>query len=148
MIIASSSCEITVTMALNTSQRAPAPRRTGFVIFSIVSLLVLGIFLASNARGTVEKHGFAFERNTRAKSSSSSNARAEASGDKYLIGVGKGDITGPTGMQLCLFYSLDHCHHHIWGSILCVMLPKVITASFHIAHRRKFGSYSFKRLPC
>ncbi|KAI1758091.1 Neutral/alkaline nonlysosomal ceramidase [Xylaria castorea] len=82
-------------MALNSQQRTPA-RRAGFVIFSVVSLLVLGIFLASGLQGPVEKHEFEFDRTTRTKSSSSSNARAEAKGDEYLIGVGKGDITGPT----------------------------------------------------
>ncbi|KAH8165841.1 neutral-alkaline non-lysosomal ceramidase [Xylaria polymorpha] len=84
-------------MVLNAPQRTPAPRRAGFVIFSIVSLLVLGIFLASSIQGPVERHEFDFDRSSRTKSSSSSsNARAEAKGDKYLIGVGKGDITGPT----------------------------------------------------
>ncbi|KAI1429789.1 Neutral/alkaline nonlysosomal ceramidase [Xylaria sp. FL1777] len=87
-------------MASKTPQRGPAPRRIGVVAFSIVSLLILGIFLASNLQGPPERHGFDFERAERTKSSSSSssssNARAEAKGDKYLIGVGKGDITGPT----------------------------------------------------
>lgn len=86
-------------MALSTPQRTPAPRRAGIIVFSIVSLLVLSLFLASNVKGPVERHGFDFERAERTKSSSS-NARAEAKGDKYLIGVGKGDITGPTGMHL------------------------------------------------
>jgi len=82
-------------MALNSSQSPSARRRTGLVFFSIVSLLVLGVFLASNIEGTAERHDFDFERTSRAKLSSSSNPRAEAKGDKYLIGVGKGDITGP-----------------------------------------------------
>ncbi|KAI0870277.1 Neutral/alkaline nonlysosomal ceramidase [Hypoxylon argillaceum] len=83
-------------MALNSSQRTPAPRRAGLVVFSIVSLLVLGIFLVSNVNGPVQRHEFDFDRAARKTSSSSSNPRAEAKGDKYLIGVGKGDITGPT----------------------------------------------------
>ncbi|KAI8955442.1 Neutral/alkaline nonlysosomal ceramidase [Xylaria longipes] len=82
-------------MKSNSTQRTLAPRRAGFVVFSIVSLLVLGIFLASNIKGPVERHEFDFDRTTWTKQSSS-NARAEAKGDKYLIGVGKGDITGPT----------------------------------------------------
>ncbi|KAI1132803.1 Neutral/alkaline nonlysosomal ceramidase [Nemania abortiva] len=82
-------------MAPNSAQRTPA-RRAGFIVLSIVSLLVLGIFLASSVTGPVERHEFDFERTARKKSSSSANARAEVKGDKYLIGVGKGDITGPT----------------------------------------------------
>ncbi|KAI1190826.1 neutral/alkaline non-lysosomal ceramidase [Nemania serpens] len=82
-------------MALNSPPRTPARRRSGFVMFSIASLLVLGILLASDVLGLAKGNGFAFERAIRTKPSSS-NARAEAKGDKYLIGVGKGDITGPT----------------------------------------------------
>ncbi|KAI8631066.1 neutral/alkaline non-lysosomal ceramidase [Xylariaceae sp. FL1651] len=86
-------------MSMKSPQRAPPPRRTGFVLFSVVSLLVLSIFLVSNLNGPVKRHDFKFERTMREKSSSSSSTRAEAKGDKYLIGVGKGDITGPTGTQ-------------------------------------------------
>lgn len=86
-------------MALNSPSRTPARRRAGLVILSIVSLLVLGILLLSNVLGLVEGNGVAFERAIGTKLSSS-NVRAAAKGDKYLIGVGKGDITGPTGMQL------------------------------------------------
>ncbi|KAI1369790.1 Neutral/alkaline nonlysosomal ceramidase [Xylaria arbuscula] len=82
-------------MALNTPQRSSAPRRTCFSILSIVSLVVLGIFLASNLNGPAKKHGADSEWTARAKTSSS-NARAEAKGDTYLIGVGKADITGPS----------------------------------------------------
>jgi len=92
-------------MALNSPQRAAAPRRTGFALFSILSLLILGVFLASNLGGSSEaRHASDFERAAREKASSSSNARAQAKGDKYLIGAGKGDITGPAGMQyaICL----------------------------------------------
>ncbi|KAI1175916.1 Neutral/alkaline nonlysosomal ceramidase [Nemania sp. FL0916] len=76
------------------SQRNPAPRRAGFFIFSIVSLLLFGTFLVSSVNGRAERNGFAFEHTSRAKLAS--DATAEATGDKYLIGVGKGDITGPT----------------------------------------------------
>ncbi|KAK5626458.1 hypothetical protein RRF57_002173 [Xylaria bambusicola] len=88
---------VAVKMAPNI-QRSPAPRRIGVTIFSLVSLLVLGVFLTSNLRGTSKKHTSGSEWTARAKSTSS-NARAEAKGDKYLIGVGKADITGPTDIS-------------------------------------------------
>ncbi|KAI0506039.1 Neutral/alkaline nonlysosomal ceramidase [Xylaria bambusicola] len=81
-------------MAPNT-QRSPAPRRIGVTIFALLSLLVLGIFLTSNLNRPAKKHHSGSEWTARAKATSS-NARAEAKGDKYLIGVGKADITGPT----------------------------------------------------
>lgn len=86
-------------MALNTPQRSLAPRRTGVTILSIVSLLVLGTFLAANLSGPAKKDKADSEWTAHTKSSSS-NARAETKGDKYLIGVGKADITGPSGMYL------------------------------------------------
>ncbi|KAI1822064.1 Neutral/alkaline nonlysosomal ceramidase [Xylaria intraflava] len=79
-------------MAANSPQRVPASRRTGLITFSIVSLLVLGTLLLSNFNGPAERHNFDSERAARVNPS---NTRAAAMGDKYLIGVGKGDITGP-----------------------------------------------------
>ncbi|KAI1815932.1 Neutral/alkaline nonlysosomal ceramidase [Poronia punctata] len=69
-----------------------APRRT---LLSVLSLLVLGIFLASNFGAVDARRTSEFERAARAKASSSSDSRDQAKGDKYLVGVGKGDITGP-----------------------------------------------------
>ncbi|KAI1434779.1 Neutral/alkaline nonlysosomal ceramidase [Xylaria sp. CBS 124048] len=76
-------------MAVDSPRRAPAPARAGIIVFSIVSLLVFGIFIVSNVKGPVERYDYGFER------SAPTNTRATATGDKYLIGVGKGDITGP-----------------------------------------------------
>ncbi|KAI1260210.1 Neutral/alkaline nonlysosomal ceramidase [Xylariaceae sp. FL1019] len=87
-------------MGVNSRDRAPARRRTGFVVFSIVSFLVLGVFFASTLGGSANKQNFGgahkkSSKTTDKDSFSSSNARASATGDKYLIGVGKADITGP-----------------------------------------------------
>ncbi|KAI2633461.1 Neutral/alkaline nonlysosomal ceramidase [Xylaria nigripes] len=76
-------------MAQRSPQRAVAQQRTGLIVFSIVLLLVLGVLLESNIHGLVKRHGGDSDRAGRTK-------RAAAKGDKYLIGVGKGDITGPT----------------------------------------------------
>ncbi|KAI0392288.1 Neutral/alkaline nonlysosomal ceramidase [Xylariaceae sp. FL0594] len=84
-------------MALNSHQRVAAPRRTGLALFSMLSFLVLGALLASNLIGLAEaRRTSEYERIAREQaSSSSSRARAQARGDRYLIGAGKGDITGP-----------------------------------------------------
>ncbi|KAK8069770.1 neutral/alkaline non-lysosomal ceramidase [Apiospora phragmitis] len=74
-------------------QSLGAPRRTVLAFLSIFALLLLGLFAATNFNE-------AGQRSLKAKQAandirSSTEARAKATGDKYLLGVGKADITGP-----------------------------------------------------
>ncbi|KAI1343016.1 Neutral/alkaline nonlysosomal ceramidase [Xylariaceae sp. FL0016] len=76
-----------------------APRRTSFFFFSIVSFLVLGILFVSHVDVPAARRSFDAEHvanvHAGSESESTTKTRAEATGDKYLLGVGKADITGP-----------------------------------------------------
>ncbi|KAI0477832.1 neutral/alkaline non-lysosomal ceramidase [Xylariaceae sp. FL0804] len=81
---------------------APGPRRTGFALLTVVSLLILGLFAVSQLSASpATRRGFEFDHAARAHGESSSSSssdhstRATTTGDKYLLGVGKADITGP-----------------------------------------------------
>lgn len=75
----------------------PLPRRLILVLFSVVSLIVIFVVAITELLPCEDSRqprlrGFEGERRT---SPFLSKARATPSGDKYLIGVGKADITGP-----------------------------------------------------
>lgn len=75
-----------------------APRRSLFVAISAVSLFILALFAASSFNGPVRSSS-AFKLAAEHHGSSSplaSKTRATGTGDKYLLGVGKADITGPS----------------------------------------------------
>ncbi len=78
---------------------APAPKRALFATVSAVSLFILALFaLAQLSSGPSQKQGrFAarFGSPDHADSPFLSKPRATPAGDKYLLGVGKADITGP-----------------------------------------------------
>ncbi|KAI1880744.1 hypothetical protein JX265_000984 [Neoarthrinium moseri] len=89
-------------MAQRYSQQSgpSAPRRTLFALISTISLFVLAVFVASNLNGAPKINSF----RTHAADSGAARqndmpppakTRATATGDKYLLGVGKADITGP-----------------------------------------------------
>ncbi|KAI1388018.1 Neutral/alkaline nonlysosomal ceramidase [Hypoxylon trugodes] len=63
---------------------------------TIFSFFVLGAFIAIKSGAPARPHTFDFRHATsRANTQFESETRAEGKGDKYLIGVGKADITGP-----------------------------------------------------
>ena len=68
-------------------------------MISAVSLLILAIFalaqLSSSSSEAPGRFSRRFEEPDIANNALLSKARAAAAGDKYLIGAGKGDITGP-----------------------------------------------------
>ncbi|KAI1490779.1 ceramidase family protein [Biscogniauxia mediterranea] len=82
-------------MARTLPQSLQAPRRSIFAVFSIVSFFILGVFFVSKPISTAPGRKFDFENVARARSHRMASTRAEATGDKYLLGVGKADITGP-----------------------------------------------------
>ncbi|KAK0628903.1 Neutral/alkaline nonlysosomal ceramidase [Bombardia bombarda] len=76
---------------------APVPRRLMAVIVSVVSFFILAV-LAISQFGSSEhasKLALRIENAERPTHPFLSKARAAATGDKYVIGVGKADITGP-----------------------------------------------------
>ncbi|KAF7530434.1 hypothetical protein G7054_g9610 [Neopestalotiopsis clavispora] len=77
---------------LNGSPRAP--RRSLFVAISAISLFILAVFAASSFNGPVRSKSFKIPENDRHESLLA-KTRATGTGDKYLLGVGKADITGP-----------------------------------------------------
>jgi len=76
---------------------APAPRRALAASISAVSLFVLVLFALAQLSQAPSKSKFVgrFERPEHAENPFLSKPRAAAAGDRYLIGVGKADITGP-----------------------------------------------------
>ncbi|ETS78190.1 hypothetical protein PFICI_10252 [Pestalotiopsis fici W106-1] len=77
---------------LNSSPRAP--RRSLFIAISAISLFILAVFAASNFNGPVRSKSFKIPENN-LHESLLAKTRATGTGDKYLLGVGKADITGP-----------------------------------------------------
>lgn len=73
-----------------------APRRSLFVAISAVSLFILALFAASSFNGPVRSSTFKLAAEHHASSPLASKTRATGTGDKYLLGVGKADITGPS----------------------------------------------------
>ncbi|KAK7942777.1 Neutral ceramidase 2 [Apiospora aurea] len=75
-------------------QQSPrAPRRTVLAFLSVFTLLLLGLFAVTNFNGAGQRHLKA--RQAADNIRSATETRAKATGDKYLLGVGKADITGP-----------------------------------------------------
>jgi neutral ceramidase len=72
----------------------PAPKRALLATISAVSLFILALFALSQ-HGTAPSNGRFAARVDHADNAFLAKARAAATGDKYLIGVGKADITGP-----------------------------------------------------
>ncbi|KAK4242728.1 Neutral/alkaline nonlysosomal ceramidase [Achaetomium macrosporum] len=76
----------------------PAPRRALIATISIVSLFILALIALAQLGNAQAKGRFAARFAQPAEHAGNpllSKARTAASGDKYLIGVGKADITGP-----------------------------------------------------
>ncbi|KXX78051.1 Neutral ceramidase [Madurella mycetomatis] len=76
---------------------SPAPRKAILGMVSAISLLILALFTLARL-GPAEPRGKFAARFARAEHADNpllSKARAAAAGDRYLIGVGKADITGP-----------------------------------------------------
>ncbi|KAI2468199.1 neutral ceramidase [Annulohypoxylon bovei var. microspora] len=70
--------------------------RPVLAFLTIFSFFVLGAIFAVKIGGPLPQRGFDLSHHAaRAKIPTESKARAETKGDKYLIGVGKADITGP-----------------------------------------------------
>ncbi|XXG95421.1 Glucosamine-6-phosphate isomerase (Glucosamine-6-phosphate deaminase) (GNPDA) (GlcN6P deaminase) [Hypoxylon texense] len=82
-------------MGRSYSSAPRAPGRSVVAFLSIFSLFVLGAFVANRLGGETPRRRFSFERTTRTHTPIEPKVRAESTGDKYLIGVGKADITGP-----------------------------------------------------
>lgn len=74
-----------------------APRRSLFVAITAVSLFILALFAASSFNGPVRSSAFKLAAEHHGSPSPlASKTRATGTGDKYLLGVGKADITGPS----------------------------------------------------
>jgi len=76
---------------------APAPKRALVATISAVSLFILALFALAQLSSTPAEGKFAarFQNAGHGDNPFLSKSRATATGDKYLIGVGKADITGP-----------------------------------------------------
>lgn len=77
---------------------AHAPRRALAATVTIVSLFILALFALAQLGAAPSKGGRFAARFAKPETSDNpflSKPRAAAAGDKYLIGVGKADITGP-----------------------------------------------------
>jgi neutral ceramidase len=71
-----------------------APRRSLFIAISAVSLFILALFVTSNLNGPAKRNAFKIPEGG-PREPLLAKTRATATGDKYLLGVGKADITGP-----------------------------------------------------
>ncbi len=83
-------------MALPYRQRgaSPPPKRSIFAILAAVSVFALGVLAVSQLSRRSDASGrLSFLHAHRARPAA--KTRATPAGDKYLIGVGKADITGP-----------------------------------------------------
>ncbi|KAI1656316.1 Neutral/alkaline nonlysosomal ceramidase [Daldinia decipiens] len=82
---------------------APSRRTSGrpvLVFLSVFSIFILGTFLATKLGSAPPQHSFEFRHTADSHAAGTntrweSKTRADGKGDKYLIGVGKADITGP-----------------------------------------------------
>ncbi|KAI2633220.1 neutral ceramidase [Hypomontagnella submonticulosa] len=82
-------------MARTYSANSRASGRPIFAFLSIFSLFVLGAFFATRLGSSAPRSSFDLRHYTRVNTPSEPKVRADGKGDKYLIGVGKADITGP-----------------------------------------------------
>jgi neutral ceramidase len=75
----------------------PAPKRALAATISAVSLFILALFALAQRSPSPAEGRFAarFQNPEHADNPFLSKPRAAAAGDKYLLGVGKADITGP-----------------------------------------------------
>ncbi|KAI2617818.1 Neutral/alkaline nonlysosomal ceramidase [Hypoxylon sp. NC1633] len=72
-----------------------ASGRPVLAFLSLFSFFLLGAFVATNFGATTPRGKFDFPNKARVELPLDAKTRAESTGDKYLIGVGKADITGP-----------------------------------------------------
>ncbi|KAH8666408.1 Neutral/alkaline nonlysosomal ceramidase [Xylariales sp. PMI_506] len=70
-----------------------APRRSMFAMITLLSFFVLTVYVVSHLNGARARSASFDFHNTEERANS--RARATESGDLYLLGVGKADITGP-----------------------------------------------------
>ncbi|KAI5861370.1 Neutral/alkaline nonlysosomal ceramidase [Durotheca rogersii] len=83
-------------MARTHLTRYRAAGRPILTFLSIFSFFVIGAIFAAKFGAPAPRHSFEFlRRSGRVDTPFGSQTRAEGKGDKYLIGVGKADITGP-----------------------------------------------------
>lgn len=61
-----------------------------------MSLFILALFAASSLNAPAKRSGFNIHKTSHSESTLPAKARAEGTGDTYLLGVGKADITGPS----------------------------------------------------
>ncbi|PQK16952.1 hypothetical protein BB8028_0007g01520 [Beauveria bassiana] len=80
-------------------RKAPASAfKTLLTVFSLVALFIFGAFTLGTPSDSHDRRAYKFAHayfGHRASPYSSSSSSATRAGDKYLIGVGKADITGP-----------------------------------------------------
>ncbi|KAI1649051.1 Neutral/alkaline nonlysosomal ceramidase [Daldinia loculata] len=74
--------------------------RPVLAFLSVFSIFILGTFLATKFGSAPRQHSFGFRHTASSHAAGTktpweSKTRADGKGDKYLIGVGKADITGP-----------------------------------------------------
>ncbi|KAK6854302.1 hypothetical protein PG995_009395 [Apiospora arundinis] len=74
-------------------QTPGAPRRTVLALICAIGLLLLGLFATIHANDPAQSNLKARQAANDVRSAT--ETRAKATGDKYLLGVGKADITGP-----------------------------------------------------
>ncbi|KAJ9151139.1 Neutral alkaline nonlysosomal ceramidase [Pleurostoma richardsiae] len=73
-----------------------APRRSTFVAFAALSVILLALFAISELGASPRRAAPVFKGHAEHQEKPGlARPRASATGDKYLIGVGKADITGP-----------------------------------------------------
>ncbi|KAI1766961.1 Neutral/alkaline nonlysosomal ceramidase [Hypoxylon sp. FL1150] len=82
-------------MASSHSPASRTSRSSVLAFFSVFSLFVLITFAANRLGAEPPRRGFNFQHAAHTNTPAESKVRAEPTGDKYLIGVGKADITGP-----------------------------------------------------
>ncbi|KAI0379023.1 neutral ceramidase [Hypomontagnella monticulosa] len=82
-------------MARTYSANSRASGRPIFAFLSIFSLFVLGAFFSTRFGSSTPRSSFDLRHYARVNTPSEPKIRADGKGDKYLIGVGKADITGP-----------------------------------------------------
>ncbi|KAI1472251.1 Neutral/alkaline nonlysosomal ceramidase [Daldinia caldariorum] len=87
-------------MAPTYASRLPTSRIPVLGFLSLFSILIIGTLFATKFGAVPRQHSFGFRHAKSVQAASTntrweSKARTNAKGDKYLIGVGKADITGP-----------------------------------------------------
>lgn len=78
------------------ARKAPASGVRSFIsLFSLVAFFVFGAYALSTPADSHERRAYSFAKEHFGKHESGSSSSSSARGDKYMIGVGKADITGP-----------------------------------------------------